>query len=123
MADEPKSIGVIAYQSGLNNRTVELVMARTEALAALEGRIVAVCAGPHPLGHGGFVRGGGVVRVLAVHVGKEVEVLLNAPLATLVPGAAVGDALYFAHDAFEWAQQQERREVEAWKAARRREDD
>lgn len=118
----PNPVGVIAPGQSLGSRTVELCMARTDALAGLaglEGRIVAVCAGPRPLGHGGFVRTGAPVRVLGVHAGEKVEVLLSAPLPTLVPAVCHGDALYLASDVAEWAEQDEWREVEAWKAERR----
>lgn len=116
MVDVPKPVAVIAPGQSLHSRTVELCMVRTDALEGLEGRIVVFCAGPHPLGHGGFVRPGALVRVLGVRVGDRVEALLNAPPPTLVPSVAHGDALYLANDVAEWAEQDERREVEAWKA-------
>ncbi len=119
MAGEPKPIGVIAPGQSLHSRTIELVMVRIDAVDTLEGRTVVLCAGPRLLGHGGFLRHGAAVRVLGVREVDGVEVLLNAPLPTLVPGACYGDALYLADDVAGWVEQDERREVEAWKQERR----
>jgi hypothetical protein len=114
----PPPVAEIDSRDPLASRTLRARLTGAVPIHRLIGATLVASAAA--LRHGGRPRHGDAVRVLAARrAAHHVELLLPAPLRSLVPDSAPGDLLYLAQDVGVWLEAEEAAFVDAWKAGAR----